>query len=189
MLGERLVRELCCSRPLGGGAPVGAARGTGLSPSGSFLLTNPLPAVILVSRIPGGRAQYTRYALDRPTAGRRTRPPPTRHSLNTAGPTDCRPHHARPPSRNDEENREGDCLELALLLKETIPSKGTSQGRKRRRKRRRRGERRRRSTQRSDWWRVPKPRAIPVLAPRRISTAIGDHFCTHIPSKSRLFRP
>jgi hypothetical protein len=52
---------------MGGGAPVGAARGTGLSPSGTFVLTNPPPAVILVSRIPGGQAQYTRHALDRPT--------------------------------------------------------------------------------------------------------------------------
>lgn len=52
---------------MGGGAPVGAARGTGLSPSGTFVLTNLRPAVILVSRIPGGRAQYTRHALDRPT--------------------------------------------------------------------------------------------------------------------------
>ena len=119
-----------------------------LSPSGTFLLTNPLPAVILVSRIPGGRVQYTRHALDRPTAGGVHDLRPLVTPLSTAGPIDRRPRRARVPSRNDEGNREGDCLELARLLKETIPSKETSERRKRRRKYRRRGGRRRRSTQR-----------------------------------------
>jgi hypothetical protein len=90
-----------------------------LSPSGTFLLINPLPAVIPVSQIPAGLAQYTRYAWDRPTPVRPSLPPPF-HPLHTTAPTARR---ARVPSRNGEGNREGDCLELARLLKETIPSK------------------------------------------------------------------
>ena len=96
------------------------------------------------------RLQDTRHASDRSMAGRRSRPPPIPHPLSTAGPTDRRPRCARPPSRNDEGNREGDCLELVRLLKETIPSKDTSERRKPRRKYRRRVGRRRRSTQPSD---------------------------------------
>ena len=114
---------------MGGGAPVGAARGTGLSPSGTFLLMNPPPAVILLSRIPGRWVQYTRHALDRPTAGRRSLPPPTLTPLHTAGP-DRRPRRARVPSRNGEGNREGDGLELSSSSEGDHPFEGNKRKKK-----------------------------------------------------------
>jgi len=70
--------------------------------------------------------------------------------LSTTRPTGRRVRCAGVPSRKDEGNREGDGLELARLLKETISSKETTEGRKQPRKQRRRGRRRRRTSQPSD---------------------------------------
>jgi hypothetical protein len=119
VLGERLEWELCCSRPMGGGAPVGAARGTGLRPSGTLMLMNPPPAVIRMSRIIGGGIQIAaspRTNLSRDAVHDHRSP---RVLLRTSSLADCRPPRAQPPSRNDEGNREGDSLELAPLLKKT----------------------------------------------------------------------
>ena len=77
------------------------------------------PAAILLSRILGRWVQYSRHAWDRPT-------PSAAVTTSALSPS---PHHGTnrlPRTRSVEKcegNTEGDCLELARLLKETIPSK------------------------------------------------------------------
>jgi hypothetical protein len=100
---------------------LGPPEGRAFVPRAPLMLMNPPPAVIRMSRIIGGGFKIPatpRLGLSRDGVHdlRPLLAPPS-----TAGPTDRRPRRARPPSRNDEGNREGDGLELAPLFKETRP--------------------------------------------------------------------